>query len=146
MYSLRYFSGKTCVERGYITRIVQGGGLCVMVPRFGLEAAVKLDDAKAFTFVSAEMKLAHKHSKLEYGSQQSTATHSRFHVTHARASCRHTHSSISLASHPHPARQVPHVRRCGGVACSGIGCQPRRSRCSPQGERACSLCAHVVAC
>jgi hypothetical protein len=53
------------VERGYITRIVQGGGLCIMVPRFGLETAVKLDDAKAFTFVSSEMKLAHKHGKLE---------------------------------------------------------------------------------
>jgi hypothetical protein len=36
-----------------------------MVPRFGLETAVKLEDAKAFTFVSSEMKLAHKHSSLE---------------------------------------------------------------------------------
>jgi hypothetical protein len=55
----------SCVERGYITRIMQGGGLCIMVPRFGLETAVKLDDAKAFSFVSTEMKLAHKHSGLE---------------------------------------------------------------------------------
>ena len=55
----------SCVERGYITRVMQGGGLCIMVPRFGLETAVKVDDAKAFSFVSAEMKLQHKHSGLE---------------------------------------------------------------------------------
>lgn len=53
------------MERGYITRVMQGGGLCIMVPRFGLETAVKVDDAKAFSFVSAEMKLQHKHSGLE---------------------------------------------------------------------------------
>ncbi len=54
-----------CVERGYVTRVVQGGSLCIMVPRFGLETAVKLDDAKAFSFVSSEMKLVHKRSDLE---------------------------------------------------------------------------------
>ena len=45
--------GANVTKRGYVTRIMQGGGLCIMVPRFGLETAVKLEDAKAFSFVSS---------------------------------------------------------------------------------------------
>jgi hypothetical protein len=54
-----------CVERGYVTRIMQGGSLCIMVPRFGLETSLKLPDSKMFSFVPSEMKLTHKLSSLE---------------------------------------------------------------------------------